>query len=74
MGFIIPPPSPTLGERARLHRRLALAALRGDRPASFRLSRYWSHIGQARALEAFDRTGIVLDNPAPAPALAGGAK
>ena len=47
-------PSP-LRKRACFHRQSALEALRGDMSASFRLSRYWSHISQARALEALER-------------------
>lgn len=57
----------TLRDRARQHRRLALAALRADQPPQRKLSRYWSHIGQARALEA------LTTNPA-AFGLAGGAQ
>lgn len=41
-----------LRRQAQRHRRSALAA---DIPASFRLSRYWSHVGQARALKALSR-------------------
>jgi hypothetical protein len=63
---------PTLRQRAITHRRLALAALRDDSPESFRLSRYWSHIGQARALEALARAQRLGDNQ-PA-SLVGGAQ
>lgn len=45
----------TLRKRACLHRRCALEALRADMPTSVLLSRYWSHIGQARAFEALER-------------------
>lgn len=38
--------------RANRHRRLAFAALKLDSSLSVRLSRYWSHIATARALEA----------------------
>lgn len=62
----------TLRDRARQHRRLALAALRPDLPESFRLSRYWSHIGQARALEALVRGDTSHDSQPPA--IAGGAQ
>lgn len=39
---------------ANRHRRMALAALKLDSSLSVRLSRYWSHIEKARALEAVE--------------------
>lgn len=44
--------TPTPRIKAVRHRRMALAALKLDSSLSVRLSRYWSHIEKARALEA----------------------
>lgn len=51
---------PTLRQLSQRYRRAALAALRIPASRSFRLSRYWSYIGRARALEALDYTGLRL--------------